>query len=146
MSTKPMFHWWAHKLMWEAIANYPEWLVGVRTCTEVKLEMVDKLVLAFGGRIDDDPVNACYACEAVRDKAIETGGTPIVRCTQCPLYWGEEELVYNCELGLYNRWQNAWNRRIPGLARQYALEICDLPLRANARELYDVKEFPFYGD
>lgn len=139
-TNKPVFLWWAHKLMWDAIAGYPMWLSGVHSPNEVKQDIIHKLVKAFRHEVDATPLLKCYACAATSNGVAE-------ECDRCPLEWGTNEagISRSCKGfdSLYKQWELAWSSRNPMLARKLAEEIRDLPLTKRARRMYAVKEVPY---
>lgn len=136
---KPEFLWWAHILMWDTIAKYPIWTSKAYYPTDVKKDVVHKIVMVFPNRMCSTITKDCFACHAVNSSR-----TPI--CDRCPLDWGTSKngtpRLCDGGAGLYSRWASAWMAHDTLLAVELAKEIRDLPLAKHARKFYTIKEFP----
>lgn len=130
---KPAFLWWAHKKVWDILTNNPQ-----TTIEEAAKTVCNKYHVKW-------PFSACFACQAKIELQREEG-THISCERHCPIEWGKNESCVDTTHGLYIQWNAAWGAGNWGRAATLAARIRDLPLRKNARELYDVKEVPFYGD
>lgn len=139
MTNKPVFLWWAHKMMWDILANDPKLSKG---------EALWKLQETHP-KIDNVP-KCCFAC-----KAQEYYGRCLTE--RCPLDWNVDgydipNKAYGCEYaantlehrrsGIHILYMDAHFAKQYELARKLAITIRDLPLRKNAYELYNIKESP----
>lgn len=132
---KPVFRWWAHKMLWDALAEYD----GGRypSKTGVVMDIIKDAGIKF-------PKNGCFACQCVVDYL--AGPDEYVRigvresCQYCPLDWKTASGTCYRKDSPYEMWikyRNGWEFK---KAAEYAAKIRDLGLKENAHELYDVKE------
>ena len=133
---KPVFLWWAHKMMWDMLVKNP---------TMTKAEAMEELQDMYPSIAT--PKCLCFACEAQKYYG---------KChtERCPLDWhigwhAAPKKTYGCDCeidtqhdGLHRQYINAKHAECYGLAKGIAKKIRDLSLRENANELYDIKESP----
>lgn len=127
---KPTFFWWAHKMLWGLLSNYP----NMR-----KMDAVGRIIKKYPAMAKRWPLSDCFACASVECyvHAYDIQDTTN-SCSYCPLNWGKERVCYT-HYGLFSKWDMARDLEDK---RFYAAQIRDLPLKENVREIYDVKERP----
>lgn len=126
---KPVFLWWAHKMMWNTIADNPG--MDKETAFRTMRKKCRNTALI------EMPMMHCYACHS----ALRHCHNCQCRCDCCPLDWGEHKSC-NEDNSLFDKWLSAMLNMDYELAAKYARMIANLPLRDAAYELYDVKESP----
>lgn len=129
---RPVFLWWAHKELWDILATHPN------------TEHEDAAVTVARKYHTKWPFSGCYACQAKQELvAANRSERTCYSCEKyCPIDWGKSVVCVESSDSPYVRWRDAHYANKPGLAAKYAAQIRDLPLRENAREIYDVKESP----
>ena len=121
--TKPIFLWWAHKMMWDILARHPEL---------DKLDAIEELQ-KLHPKVDTPLCSLCFACSSTHWYH--------GRCaTECPLDWSPYDSCVCSSDALFSQWDMAKDAHDDTYAAKCAAQIRDLPLRKNARILYDVKE------
>ena len=143
--SKPIFLWWAHKIMWHVLATNPK--LSKENVLKRLREKFPKI-----RELQPYPAFDCFACESAilrESKKLEEWDSadcaiPNSRCDCCPLQWGDTLYVPDCCFSdaLYQKWADAITLNNFKQAAEYAAKIRDLPLKENAHELYDVKESP----
>lgn len=132
---KPKFLWWAHKALWNALAKNPK-----ASVSETHLALIE----AHSGAFSEMPVAGCFACDS-RD-ALQTmfPEKDIVCEKYCPLDWRANAYAPNdcarAENDIEEEFYEAQKTGDYERAAKCAARIRDLPLAANAREVYDVEE------
>lgn len=127
---KPVFLWWAHKMMWGLIADNPG--MGKETAFRTMRKKCGNKNLM------EMPLMACYACHSAFGRRNHVWD---YRCNYCPLDWGEYKGC-NKDSSLYDKWLSAMSNIDYPSAAKYARIIANLPLKENAHEMYDIKESP----
>lgn len=130
---KPPFLWWAHKELWEIIANEN----FLNPIVEIKRNAYSKLLLKYP-YLPKYIASHCFACEVVLQYDMPHG------CRSCPIDWelSEDTFCCLCENSFFMLFAEAIDDVNEAKAREMALQIANLPLKKNAYELYDVKETP----
>lgn len=127
---KPMFFWWAHKMLWGLLSNYPDMR---------KMDAVARIAKKYPAMARRLPISDCFACQCVAAYLHENNiRNKSKSCDYCPLNWGSTRTCYPND-GLFTMWDMAVT---PEDKRFFAAQIRDLPLKENARKIYDVKERP----
>lgn len=138
---KPIFHYWAHKEMWNILTEQP---------ILSKHEAIELLQKKYN---IPSPDIACFACHALRLKTLGLG----IACFNvwCPLDWGVkrrkaeygsysaiEANAHGCVSSLFGKW--AWESATKDYANasKLAAEIRDLPLTKYAHKMYEVISDP----
>lgn len=131
---KPVFLWWAHKGIWDAISKNP------RVPT---IETISAFLTRPSGLILGFPVAGCFACDS-RDSLQAQRYNETISCEFCPLDWRvAKDMPNDCvrsDVGLEALFDEAVSAHDYELAAKYAAQIRDLPLSPNAHELYTIKE------
>lgn len=129
--SKPVFLWWAHKMLWKMLAKEP---------TLRKHEAIYRIIAKYPDKVAQRPRNDCFACQSAV-KYAATLSQPAARiCNYCPLVWGYS----TCFIGstVYDRWESCVNNGNYKGASRLAKKIQKLPLKKGIRRRYDIKRSP----
>lgn len=127
---KPVFFWWAHKMMWGLLSNYPYMS---------KQDAIRHIAKKYPEIAECWPKCDCFACSSTERYADVNGmQDDWDSCSYCPLDWRDPRGCY-IPRGLFTKWAMSTN---PEDRQFFAARIRDVPLKETAHELYDVKERP----